>query len=289
MAWLKIDDNAPLHRKMLAAGPAACWLWVCGLAYCQRHKTDGHIPLEALPWLGVLKPAPMAAVLVRVGLWHADENIGGWLVHDFLDWNASSEERQEKSGLKTERQQRWRDRKRASDTTTEAPVDASTPRLGDAAPTPPPTPSPQPTPQPRPIPPAEGAGGGAPVARETAPRPPRMPGGPPGLLVSPGRYGVEHADHAPGFCAFVCLPGRLVREWAQRVVHAGADAAEAEAQVLAWASHYRDTFVGVPGDDMWAFWKHAWAATHGSNRPSAKPRGHAAGLDALIAQGRPQS
>lgn len=121
---------------------------------------------------------------------------------------------------------------------------------------------------------------------ETAPRrPPRMPGGPPGLIVSPGRWGVEHADHVDGFCDFVCLEGRLFREWVQRVTHVGTPADVAERQVLEWARAYRAGFQGIPGDDRWAFWKHAWAGTHGSNRPSAKPRGHASGLDRIIAQG----
>lgn len=125
---------------------------------------------------------------------------------------------------------------------------------------------------------------------ETAPRhPPRMPGGPPGLLVSPGRYGLEHADHVDGFCTFVCFPGRLFREFVARVVSAGAAPETAERQVREWAEGYREAFQGIPGDDMWAFWKHAWAATHGSNRPAPKGRGHAAGLDRLIAQGRTTS
>jgi hypothetical protein len=171
MAWVKIDDNAPHHKKMLKAGPAACWLWVCGLAYCQKHHTDGFIPAEALPWLGVQGPHKLAGLLGIAGLWHAAEN--GWLVHDYLTWNDSAEDRRAKSEDKTDRQQKWRDKKakeRASDASTRRDVDASTPRHRDTAP--PPTPQPTPQPQPTP-PPTNGA---------------RVAAGAPGLVTSSADY-----------------------------------------------------------------------------------------------------
>lgn len=93
MAWLQIDDNVPLNRKMLAAGPSACWLWLCGIAYCQRQLTDGFIPELALPMLGVTGTAraiKLAAVLVEAGLFEAVE--GGYRVHDYHDHNATAEE-----------------------------------------------------------------------------------------------------------------------------------------------------------------------------------------------------
>ena len=73
MGWVRIDDNAPHHRKMLMAGPHACWLWVCGLAYCQRVKTDGFIPEPAMPTLGVGVWKKYAGVLVSVGRWVREE------------------------------------------------------------------------------------------------------------------------------------------------------------------------------------------------------------------------
>ena len=90
MSWVRIDDRAPEHRKQLAAGPVACWLWVCGLAYCNRQPArDGFIPVAVLPMLypllGVLKHATR---LVDVGLWHRGE--GGYLVHDYNDFGPES-------------------------------------------------------------------------------------------------------------------------------------------------------------------------------------------------------
>jgi len=36
MAWVRLDDGFPDHPKALQAGPLACWLYVCGIAYANR-------------------------------------------------------------------------------------------------------------------------------------------------------------------------------------------------------------------------------------------------------------
>lgn len=91
MAWVRIEDAVTEHRKHLRAGPAACWLWVCGIAYCQRQLSDGFIPSEALGMLGVAKGAlKLAGQLVTVGLFDAVD--GGYLVHDYHDYNDTREE-----------------------------------------------------------------------------------------------------------------------------------------------------------------------------------------------------
>lgn len=151
MAWLKIDDNAPGHKKILRVPPAGRWLWVCGLAYCQRLKTDGAIPAEALDTFGVKNPKPLADALVAAKLWHMIPD--GYTVHDFLDWNDSAEQRETKSDAKGERQRLWRDRKRGATRLQVDGVDAPTPSGADATPTPQPLPVQEP-----PLPPS-GEGG----------------------------------------------------------------------------------------------------------------------------------
>ncbi len=90
MAWVKLEDSIVEHRKHLRAGPAACWLWVCGIAYCQRQLSDGFIPDEAVTFLGVAKGLNrLTARLVDVGLFDRVE--GGFMVHDYLDHNLSRE------------------------------------------------------------------------------------------------------------------------------------------------------------------------------------------------------
>lgn len=90
MAWVRLDDQAPRNNKMLKAGPAACWLWVCGIAHSQSQLTDGFISLEALPMIGVAgmtRCRKLADELVKIGLFDKAED--GYVVHDYLDHNPS--------------------------------------------------------------------------------------------------------------------------------------------------------------------------------------------------------
>ena len=88
MSYVRVETSVPRHPKFLRAGPAACWLWLCGLAYCQDALTDGFIATEALCTLGVVKPLPLVTVLVREGLWHQLDS--GWRIHDYLEHNNSA-------------------------------------------------------------------------------------------------------------------------------------------------------------------------------------------------------
>lgn len=99
MAWIKVESSVSRNPKFLKAGPAASWLWLCGLAYCQEGLTDGYIPFEALSLLGVIgqgktDPRRLAMTLVLCGLWEAVES-GGWRVHDYLKHNRSAVEVQD--------------------------------------------------------------------------------------------------------------------------------------------------------------------------------------------------
>lgn len=86
MSWVRLDDQFPDHPKIVAAGPVAAWLYVCGLAYCARHLTDGFIQTGQLPrLLPVSTVGKLAARLVGVGLWEPAP--GGWRVHDYLCYN----------------------------------------------------------------------------------------------------------------------------------------------------------------------------------------------------------
>lgn len=75
---------------MLKAGPAACWLWVCGIAHCQSQLTDGFISRNALPMIGVAggtRVTRLAEILVNARLFDRGED--GYWVHDYLDHNPS--------------------------------------------------------------------------------------------------------------------------------------------------------------------------------------------------------
>ncbi|MCR4375633.1 MAG: hypothetical protein NUW22_12370 [Acidobacteria bacterium] len=89
MATAKFDDGLPSNPKIIMAGAAASWLWVCGVLYCRRGLTDGLIPRIVVPTLvvGLKAPFTHAKRLVDVKLWETEGQ--DFRVHDFLDWNPS--------------------------------------------------------------------------------------------------------------------------------------------------------------------------------------------------------
>jgi len=99
MPWVRIDDAAMTHPKVIGLSDKAFRLWVWGLAYCQQHLTDGYIPLAAIKAASVLR---VASQLVQARLWDVRE-AGGWDVHDYTDWNDSREEVNDKRTRARER------------------------------------------------------------------------------------------------------------------------------------------------------------------------------------------
>ena len=95
MGTFYVDDLFPEHPKAQRAGEDACWLYICGLAWCHRHNT-GVIPEGMLRRLtGKPDPEVLAGRLVAAGLWETceaggDEGVDGWHVHDWETFNAKS-------------------------------------------------------------------------------------------------------------------------------------------------------------------------------------------------------
>lgn len=102
MSWVKLDDRANEHHKLVAAGPLACWLWVCGLMYCNRQeKRTGLIPRDAVTMLFPGATHKLAAKLVEVGLW--EPSAESFKVHDYHDYQPTTEEVEERRATRTER------------------------------------------------------------------------------------------------------------------------------------------------------------------------------------------
>lgn len=112
MSWAKLDDRFDDHRKVKRvwlACPQALGLHVMALTYCTRHETDGLVDREY-----VTEKAPaakkrdaMTTALVTAGLW--DEDPDGWRIHDFLDYNPSRADLDEKRRKDADRKARGRD------------------------------------------------------------------------------------------------------------------------------------------------------------------------------------
>lgn len=113
MSWAKIDDRANEHRKMLAAGAEACWLWTCGLMYANRQPArDGFIPDAVIGMLYPLKnPKRLAEKLVDVGLW--EKVAGGYRIHEFTTWNPTKEQVEESKAKARERAAQSYERRKA--------------------------------------------------------------------------------------------------------------------------------------------------------------------------------
>lgn len=192
MAWAKIDDQFADHPKVIAAGPLASWLYVCGLTYCARLLTDGFIPTGQVRKLADLDRAmDLAQSLVEVGLW--EEVAGGYLVHDYLEYNPSKER------VLATREARAQAGSRGGKQKASNLLDVSLPVATDnvvaksyPVPQPVPQPVPRPDPDPGPDPAPAGEGGAAPRRRDKRATP-----APDDFPVTP-EMEAWAATHAPG-------------------------------------------------------------------------------------------
>lgn len=103
MAWVKLDDRFWSHPKLVAAGLAARGLDLAGVCWSAAHETDGFIPTASLPAIaaGDHHATRLAAKLVEVGRW--TEVSDGWEIHDFLTYNRSHAQSEEKRKQDRER------------------------------------------------------------------------------------------------------------------------------------------------------------------------------------------
>lgn len=96
MAWLKLDDQIFLNRKIARCDPETKLLYIVGLTYCANQLTDGEIPEDVLPLLagmaGIDKQIAKQSVskLLDVCLWVASPF--GWQIPDYLEYNPSREQ-----------------------------------------------------------------------------------------------------------------------------------------------------------------------------------------------------
>jgi hypothetical protein len=86
MPWVRIEEKALTHPKIVGLSDGAFRLWVAGLAYCQQHLTDGAIPFAIVRTL-ISMTAKRVQELLAGGLW--DRGEGGYRVHDYLIHNES--------------------------------------------------------------------------------------------------------------------------------------------------------------------------------------------------------
>jgi hypothetical protein len=81
----RLDTGWHAHPKIVGLGWAAMGLHCWSISYSDFHRTDGFVPIGAWPSL----PGTRQAVhtLQTMGLW--EPVVGGYMVHDYLDYNRS--------------------------------------------------------------------------------------------------------------------------------------------------------------------------------------------------------
>lgn len=88
MTWLKLDDGYPDHPKIQRLGDdydRGVSLDLQAMCYAARNLTDGFIPRRVFA-----HQLETIDRLVEVGRWEVVD--GGYLIHDFLEYNPSREQ-----------------------------------------------------------------------------------------------------------------------------------------------------------------------------------------------------
>ncbi len=123
--YIRLHDSSPEHPKIEALSAEAFRVWIKCLCWCSRGRTDGHIPANSWPKRGHYK---YRNELVRAGL--VDVVDDGVVMHDYLEWQRSSEqilaiEEQRREAGKASANRRT-NRQRAVERTVEQNVNAPT-------------------------------------------------------------------------------------------------------------------------------------------------------------------
>ena len=118
MAWVRMDDCWDEHPKCVKAGPLAMAVQKRSLAYANRNTTDGFIPsaiakriswevsedaarhlgISADEWLRLDAASELTERLVEAGIWYVVDD--GFLIHDYLDFQPSKADLEERSDAK---------------------------------------------------------------------------------------------------------------------------------------------------------------------------------------------
>lgn len=95
MAWFALDDGFDTHPKVRKAGNAAVGLFVRLGVHATRHLTEGHLDGDIVRRYGT---EPNVRKLIAVGMLHGHGHDcqrceqpaeGGYVIHDYLDYNKS--------------------------------------------------------------------------------------------------------------------------------------------------------------------------------------------------------
>ncbi|MDA3936946.1 MAG: hypothetical protein PF636_08875 [Actinomycetota bacterium] len=91
---IKIDQSITSHQRTIKIAAkyfyASIGLHVAAIGWCDRLRTNGHLPADIVPTLGKGGYKAAQSELLRVGMWECTDD--GFLIHDYLDWQDSAED-----------------------------------------------------------------------------------------------------------------------------------------------------------------------------------------------------
>lgn len=85
--FIRLDHGMPENPKVVGLNDSAFRLYIETICWCSRQETDGAIPAALIKRLGSTKAVNE---LARAGL--LDTTDGGYIVHDYLDFQRSATE-----------------------------------------------------------------------------------------------------------------------------------------------------------------------------------------------------
>ena len=140
MPWVRFDDQFPIHRKVAGLSDRAFRLHSEAIFWCARNLTDGFIAEDELANIAprIRGKMKLTDEYVEKKLWHhardactsekcpapQDTARPGWIIHDYWEYQPSSEQVRREREANARRQQEWRDSHRNA--VTDAVTDAVT-------------------------------------------------------------------------------------------------------------------------------------------------------------------
>lgn len=116
MAWIRLSDDYVDDEKVQALTDGAFRLWHEALAYARRHQTDGVIPFVVMKGLRSYTKSreKQLAIPARDGIAPLWELVPatGYKIHNYLDWNPSKDEENERRSESKERMRLLREQRR---------------------------------------------------------------------------------------------------------------------------------------------------------------------------------
>jgi len=114
MSWVRLDDGAPGHRKIVGLSDAAFRLWIVGLTHCNQQANDGRFSAHAARIMYGYLASPelgkgAAAELVAADLWAPTDD--GYEVRNYLEYQPSKAERDSANKAAAERMRNMRARR----------------------------------------------------------------------------------------------------------------------------------------------------------------------------------